>query len=79
MDIAVIKKWAVFFIGILAAIIIADALASLVVVRSGITGWAAFLVNFILYAVFFFAILYLCEKLFHIEFFCFWKEENQEQ
>jgi hypothetical protein len=76
MDIAVIKKWVVFFIGILAAIIIADALASLVVVTSGITGWAAFLVNFILYAVFFFSILYLCEKLFHIEFFCFWKEEN---
>ena len=74
MDNATIKKWAIFLIGILSAIVIADALASLIVVKTGITGWIAFLANFILYAALFFGILYLFEKLFHIEFFCFWKE-----
>lgn len=74
MDTGTVKKWIVFFLGILSAIIIADALASLAVVNTGITGWSAFLVNFILYAVFFFAILYAFEKIFHVEFFSFWKE-----
>lgn len=69
-----VKKWAIFFIGILSAIIVADAFASQIVTRAGITGWIAFLVNFILYAVLFFAILYAFEKIFHIEFFSFWKE-----
>jgi hypothetical protein len=75
MDTAAVKKWAIFFLGILSAIIIADALASLIVVNAGITGWTAFLVNFILYVVFFFTILYAFEKLFHLEFFGFWKEK----
>ena len=74
MDIKVVKKWAVFFAGILSAIIIADGLSSFILVKTGITGWIAFLLNFILYAVFFFSILYAFEKLFHIEFFCFFKE-----
>jgi hypothetical protein len=69
-----VKKWAVFFIGVLSAIIVADALASQIVARAGITGWVAFVVNFILYAVLFFAILYAFEKIFHIEYFDFWKE-----
>jgi hypothetical protein len=73
MDSAIVKKWAIFFIGVLSAIIIADALAAQIVLRAGITGWIAFLVNFILYAVLFFAILYAFEKIFHIEFFGSWK------
>jgi hypothetical protein len=71
MDFAPVKKWAIFFIGILTAIVIADALSNLLVSATGIGGWIKFLVSFILYAVFFFAILYLLEKIFHIEFFGF--------
>ena len=70
MDTKIVKKWVIFFAGILSAVIIADALSSLIiVVNAGITGMFAFLLNFILYAVFFFSILYALEKIFHIEFF----------
>ena len=74
MDFAQVKKWAIFFIGILCAIIIADALASVLVSFAGIEGSMKFLVNFVLYAVFFFALLYIMEKIFHIEFFGLGKE-----
>jgi multisubunit Na+/H+ antiporter MnhE subunit len=74
MDLAPVRKWAVFFIGILCAIVIADALSNVLVSATGISGWMKFLVSFILYAVFFFAILYALEKIFQIEFFGFWRE-----
>jgi uncharacterized protein HemY len=74
MDFAPVKKWAVFFIGILCAIVIADALSNVIVSATGMVGWMKFLVSFILYAVFFFAILYALEKIFRIEFFGFWRE-----
>jgi len=74
MDFAAVKKWAVFFIGILCAIVIADALSNVMVSATGMSGWMKFLVSFILYAVFFFAILYALEKTFQIEFFGFWRE-----
>jgi hypothetical protein len=74
MEYATVKKWALFFIGILCAIVIADALSKLIVSAAGITGWENVLINFILYAAFFFAILYIIEKIFHIEFFGFGRE-----
>lgn len=74
MDFAQVKKWAIFFIGILCSIIIADALATVLVSFAAIEGWMKFLVNFVLYAVFFFTLLYIMEKIFHIEFFGFGKE-----
>ena len=74
MDFAPVKKWAIFFIGILCAIVIADKLSNAIVSATGMVGWMKFLVSFTLYAVFFFAILYALEKIFHIEFFGFWRE-----
>jgi hypothetical protein len=74
MDFAPVKKWAVFFIGILSAIVIADTLSNSFVSMTGMAGWMKFLVSFVLYAVFFFAILYGLEKIFHLEFFGFWRE-----
>ena len=74
MEYATVKKWALFFIGILCAIVIADALSNVIVSAAGITGWANFLINFFLYAAFFFAILYIIERIFHIEFFGFGRE-----
>lgn len=74
MESATIKKWALFFIGILCAILIADALSTIIVSALGIDGWMKFLANFILYAAFFFAILYAIEKIFHINFFGFGSE-----
>jgi hypothetical protein len=74
MESAVIKRWALFFTGILIAIILADALSTILVSAAGLKGWVKFLANFILYAAFFFAILYGIEKIFHIDFFGFWRE-----
>jgi hypothetical protein len=71
MDMAVVKKWVIFFAGILCAILIGDTLSNVVVNLAGITGPSGFIVNFVLYAVFFFGVLYALEKLFHIEFFGF--------
>jgi hypothetical protein len=71
MDFTPVEKWGIFFLGILCAIVLADALATVLVESVGIAGWIKFLVNFVLYAVFFFAILYVLEKIFHIRFFGF--------
>lgn len=73
MDIAAVKKWVIFFIGILCAIVIADTIAMVLVSFTGIGGWMKFLVNFVLYALFFFAILYILEKIFPVRFFGFGK------
>lgn len=69
MEINAIKKWLVFFLCILAAIIIADWLSNLIVTAAGISGWSRLLTGFILYAALFFAILYGIEKVFGISFF----------
>lgn len=69
MDVPAIKKWIVFFIGILTAIVIARQLSSFIVVAAGITGWTMFVVSFILYAVLFFAALYGIELVTGIRFF----------
>ena len=61
--------------GLLCAIIIADALANLIVNMAGMTGSVKFLVNFILYAAIFFAVLYAIEKLLGIEFFGFGRNQ----
>jgi|WetSurMetagenome_2_1015567.scaffolds.fasta_scaffold429021_1 hypothetical protein len=71
MDSAEIKKWVIFFAGILVAIIIANALSNIIMSYTGITGWMEFLVSFVLYAGLFFGILYLMERFLGIEFFGF--------
>ena len=73
MDFAPVRKWAIFFIGILCAVVIADSLSNAIIAATGTAGWIKFLMSFLLYAVFFFAVLYAIEKIFHIEFFGFWR------
>jgi hypothetical protein len=74
MDKAVVKKWAVFFISILVAILIADRLSTIIIAVLGFTGVVQFLLGFILYAALFFAILYMIQKVFGIDFFGFYRE-----
>jgi hypothetical protein len=74
MDMASVRKWAVFFIGILCSILIADAVSNAIVTASGLTGWIQFIVSFVLYAVLFFGILYIIEKIVGIRFFEFFQE-----
>jgi hypothetical protein len=71
MDSADIKKWVVFFLGILVAIIIANAVSNIIMSYTGIAGWVEILVSFVLYAALFFGILYLMERFLGINFFDF--------
>jgi hypothetical protein len=71
MDSANVKKWAVFLAGILCAILIADTLSNLIVDAAQLTGSAGFIISFLLYAVFFFGVLYVIEKITGVTFFRF--------
>ena len=73
MDISSVRKWAIFFIGILCSILIADSLSNAIIAVTGLSGWVRLVVSFVLYAVLFFGILYIIEKIFSIRFFDFGK------
>ncbi|MDP3563476.1 MAG: hypothetical protein Q8R70_03195 [Methanoregula sp.] len=74
MNMSSVRKWAVFFTGILCAILIADTLSNAIVTAVGLNGWIKFLVSFVLYAALFFGILYAIERTFGIRFFGFFQE-----
>jgi len=74
MDMSSVRKWAFFFIGIISSILIADTLSNSIITVSGLNGWIRFVVSFVLYAVLFFSILYVIEKIFGIRFFDFFHE-----
>ena len=71
MDSAAIRNWVFFFACIITAVLAADTLAGLIIRTIGLSGWIAFLANFILYAAFIFGILGIFEKIFQIGFFQF--------
>jgi hypothetical protein len=71
MDYANVKKWAIFFAGILCAILIANTLSDMIVTAAQLTGPAGFVVSFVLYAAIFFGVLYIIEKITGIIFFSF--------
>jgi hypothetical protein len=74
MESATVKKWVVFFAGILGAVLLADALSTILIAATGLEGSGKLFAGFILYALLFFGILYAVQKIFHFEFFSFWKE-----
>ena len=76
MEMRAIKKWLVFFCGILAAIMVADLLSNFIVSAMGIVGWSRFLVSFVIYAVLFFALLHAIERIFGISFFGMNRDEH---
>jgi len=76
MELRAIKKWLVFFCGILAAIVVADRLSNFIVSAAGITGWSRFLMGFIIYAVLFFFLLHAIERIFGIRFFGMNRDEH---
>mgnify|MGYP001279882891 CR=1 FL=1 len=69
MDTGSVKQWLVLFLGILAAILIAQVLSGIIIYIAGVKGWPASLVNFVLYAVFLFAVIYVMKKYCHIDIF----------
>ncbi len=76
MDMSSVRKWAVFFLGILCSILIADYLSNAIIAITGLSGWVRLVVSFVLYAVLFFGILYIIEKIFNIRFFDFGRDLN---
>jgi hypothetical protein len=71
MDSAKVKKWAIFFAGILCAALIANALSTAIIAAAQLTGPVGFIISFVLYAVFFFGVLYAIEKIIRVPFFRF--------
>jgi hypothetical protein len=71
MDSAKVKKWAIFFAGIICAALIANALSTAIMAAVPLTGPAGFIISFVMYAVFFFGILYIIEKITGVAFFRF--------
>ncbi len=69
MESRAIKRWLVFFCGILMAIMAADLLSNFIVSAAGIVGWSRFLLSFIIYAVLFFFLLHAIERILGIRFF----------
>ena len=76
MEMRAIKKWLIFFCGILTAIMVADWLSNFIVAAAGIFGWSRFLLSFIIYAVLFFSLLYAIERIFGISFFGMSQDEH---
>jgi hypothetical protein len=74
MDMAVVKKWAFFFLSILIAILVADRLSNMIIAATGISGWVNLLAGFILYALLFFGILYVIQKVFKVDLFGFYRD-----
>ncbi len=76
MDRAEIRRWVFFFAGILIAILVADTLSNILISTTGLSGGVRFLAGFVLYAVLFFAMLYVIERMTGISFFGFsrWKQ-----
>ena len=74
METGSIKKVITLVIGILVAFLIANALANIVVMLTGLTGAAGMVLSFVVYAVLFFFVLHLLQKYAHIVFFGFDRE-----
>jgi len=64
----------VLFLGILCAILIADAVSGALVMLTGMEGVAAYVVHFVLYAAVFFAALAILKKYGHVDIFNFGRE-----
>lgn len=64
-----VKRVLTLMAGILAAFFIPSALSHAVVVLFQLKGWSMEVISFVMYAVFFFAVLHLLQKYAHIVFF----------
>ena len=71
MEAGSVKRWVVLFLGILIAILIADAVSSGIVILAGVKGVAAYIINFVLYAVILFGALFILRRYGHIDIFNF--------
>jgi len=71
MDPESVKRGIVLFLGIVSAVLIADAISGVVVPLSGITGAAASILHLLVYAGILFAVIYLLKRFAGIDIFRF--------
>ena len=71
MDAESVKRGVVLFLGIVCAVLIADALSGIVVRLSGFTGTAGFFMNFLMYAGILFGVIYVLKRYAGIDIFRF--------
>lgn len=71
MDLSSGRRIVTFILVLLCAILVSNTLSNIVMAALGITGISGFIIGFVLYAVFFFGVLYFFERFFGIAIFRF--------
>ncbi len=71
MDLSSARRIVTFVLVLLCAILVANTLANILLAALGLTGIFGFIAGFVIYAVFFFAVLYFFERYFGITLFRF--------
>jgi hypothetical protein len=71
MDLSSARRIVTFVLVLLCAILVANTLANILMAALGLTGIFGFIAGFVLYAVFFFGVLYFFERFFGIRIFSF--------
>jgi hypothetical protein len=77
MDPESVKRGVVLFLGIVCAVLIADALSEIIVPLTGVTGTAASILHLLVYAGILFGVIYLLKRFAGIDIFRFggdWRE-----
>lgn len=69
MQMQSVIRWTILFLGILGAILIADAASTGIVTLTGLKGWPASVLSFLVYALMLFAAIALLKKYGHIDIF----------
>jgi len=71
MDLSSAKRVVTFVLVLLCAILVANTLANILLALLGLSGISGFIAGFVIYAVFFFGVLYFFERVFGITLFNF--------
>lgn len=71
MDLSSARRVVTFVLVLLCAILVANTFANILMSGLGLSGIPGFVVGFVLYAVFFFGVLYFFERAFGIRIFNF--------
>lgn len=74
MDLSSAKRVVTFILVLLCAILVANTLANILLSLLGLSGISGFVAGFVIYAVFFFGVLYFFERVFGITIFRFGRQ-----
>ena len=71
MDLSSARRIVTFVLVLLCAILVSNTLSNIIMAALGFSGIFGFIIGFVLYAVFFFGVLYFFERFFGITIFRF--------